>query len=85
MLGLVLLVGPVRAEELLPEEATSAEELANPVSSRISVPFQYNWDSGFGCEDKLGCEKIRRSYTRTTRRYPRSLGRDNAPRTGTHR
>lgn len=32
------------------EEAEFAKKLANPVAAMISVPFQYNYDSGYGPE-----------------------------------
>ena len=33
-------------------DAALAQQLANPVASLVSVPFQSNWDFGVGPEDK---------------------------------
>jgi hypothetical protein len=58
----------------LPAFAESADELAqklsNPVSSLISVPFQYNYDSGFGDGDGV------RSFINIQPVIPFSIGED---------
>jgi hypothetical protein len=35
------------------EEASLAKQLANPVASLISVPFQFNYDSGIGVQENI--------------------------------
>lgn len=44
----IVLVGV--ATTTVAEEAELAKKLANPVAAMISVPFQYNYDSGYGSE-----------------------------------
>ncbi len=47
-------VATVLAMTVLPAAAQDTElakQLSNPVASLISVPFQFNYDSGFGPED----------------------------------
>jgi hypothetical protein len=46
-LGAIVAAAPVLAQESAEE---LAKKLSNPVSSMISVPFQYNYDEGFGPE-----------------------------------
>ena len=40
-------------QELRTEEAGLAKQLANPVASLISVPFQFNYDSGIGVQETI--------------------------------
>jgi hypothetical protein len=40
-------------QELRNEEASLARQLANPVASLISVPFQFNYDRGIGVQENI--------------------------------
>jgi hypothetical protein len=40
-------------QELRTEEAGLARQLANPVASLISVPFQFNYDRGIGVQENI--------------------------------
>lgn len=45
--------GQETPQELRTEEASLAKQLANPVASLISVPFQFNYDSGIGVQENI--------------------------------
>jgi len=50
---IIALAVPAFAQEAPVDEAAElAKKLANPVASLISVPFQYNYDSNYGADDK---------------------------------
>ena len=48
----ILLPQIVLAQEVEPQEADYAKQLANPIASLISVPIQANYDENFGANDK---------------------------------
>jgi hypothetical protein len=56
-LALSAAVARSQAPEEKPPEETSAEELAkklsNPVADLVSIPFQFNWQEGYGVNDDL--------------------------------
>lgn len=45
--------GQETPQVLRTEEASLARQLANPVASLISVPFQFNYDSGIGVQENI--------------------------------
>lgn len=45
--------GQETPQELRTEEANLARQLANPVASLISVPFQFNYDRGIGVQENI--------------------------------
>ena len=45
--------GQETPQVLRTEEAGLAKQLANPVASLISVPFQFNYDSGIGVQENI--------------------------------
>lgn len=45
LIGAVGMAGPLSAQA---EEADYAKKLANPIAALVSVPFQFNYDGGYG-------------------------------------
>ncbi len=48
---LIAVAAPSAAKAQAASDADLAKKLANPISSLISVPFQYNYDCCFGPND----------------------------------
>ena len=46
-------LGAETPQQLGAEESSLAKQLANPVASLISVPFQFNFDRGIGVQDNI--------------------------------
>jgi len=55
VLGLLLATSPTLRAQQAPAQSDEelAKELANPVSSLVSLPLQFNWDSGVGPDEGL--------------------------------
>lgn len=51
LIGLTCLLSPAGVAAQVASEEEIAKQLANPISSLISAPFQFNYDSGFGPAD----------------------------------